>query len=336
MGYLVNPVVEGQAHHQPDDEVPKLDLVHCLPDGRRLGYCEYGDPDGLVLVALHGTPGSRYKFGVADAEARRLGLRLISPDRWGYGMSDAPRGTVRLGDYAADIDSLLAELGVDRFGVVGISGGGPYAAALASQLPGRVDALALVAPVAPVDRAEQRNGVSLFHRFAFRGLPRLPGAVSLAFTYFRGILIASPWWAVRTMASRAGRPDRKLLADPEISADLVRTFRAGLARGVTGAAIDMGCFSRDWEIDLGALRMSGRMWLGAMDRNVPLAAARQLARTISGMKLVEVEGAGHFWVTRHYPEVLEWLYGELSAARDATAEACTTCDGVGDSPSPVA
>jgi pimeloyl-ACP methyl ester carboxylesterase len=287
--------------------VGKLDLVHKLPDGRRLGYCEYGDADGLAIVALHGTPGSRYKFGLADQEARRLGLRLISPDRWGYGLSDAPSGVSGLGEYAADIADLAQALNLSRFGVVGISGGGPYAVALASQMPERVDALALVAPVAPVSKAEERDGVSLFHRFAFRGLPRVPGAVSLAFLYFRGVLAVSPWWAARTMAARAGRPDRILLADPEIRNDLTRTFRAGLQSGVRGAAMDMGYFSRSWPLDFAAINMPGRMWLGGQDRNVPLPAARKLAERIELLDIVENADAGHFWVTKNFPQVLEWL-----------------------------
>jgi pimeloyl-ACP methyl ester carboxylesterase len=297
--------------------VPKLDLVHYLPDGRRLAYCDYGDPDGIAVVALHGTPGSRYKFGIADTEARRLGLRLISPDRWGYGLSDAPKGTLRMGDYAADIECLLAKIGVDRFGVVGISGGGPFAAALACGLSKRVDALALVAPVAPLDRPEYRRGINLFHRFSFLTLPRVPGAVSLTFNFFRGALAVRPSLARRAMASRAGRPDQGLLGDPEIVSDLFKAFRAGLARGVNGASIDMRLFSRDWQFDLGLLQMPARMWLGTMDRNVPLGAARNLARRLTSLQVVEIEGAGHFWIARHYPEVLDWLAQTLEGGADA-------------------
>ena len=294
----------------------KLDLVHRLADGRRLGYCEYGDYDGLAIVALHGTPGSRYKFGVADQEARRLGLRLISPDRWGYGLSDAPAGKPGLAAYAADIAELARALKLSRFGVVGISGGGPYAVALATQMAERVDALALVAPVAPVSEAEERDGVSLFHRFAFRGLPRVPGAVSLAFLYFRGVLSVSPWWAARTMAARAGPPDRVLLAQAEVRDDLARTFLAGLASGVRGASMDMGYFSRDWRLDFDAIKMPARMWLGGQDRNVPLPAARMLANRLETLDLIEIADAGHFWVTKHYPQVLEWLRATLSERSD--------------------
>ena len=183
--------------------VAKLDLVHKLPDGRRLSYCEYGDADGLAIVGLHGTLGLRYKFGLADREARRLGLRRLSPDRLGYGLSDAPPGAPGFGEYASDIAVLAWVLNLSRFGVVGISGGGPYAVALASQMLERVDALTLVAPVAPVSKAEERDGVTLFHWFAFRGLPRVPGAVSWrssifgVFWRFRQLWQRETWRRVR-------------------------------------------------------------------------------------------------------------------------------------------
>ena len=95
--------------------VAKLDLAYELSDRRRLSNCKYGDSGDRAIVALHGTPGSRHKFGIADAEARRLGLRLISPDRWGYGLSDAPQDAAWLGDYAADIADLAQALNLSCF-----------------------------------------------------------------------------------------------------------------------------------------------------------------------------------------------------------------------------
>ncbi|MEQ8825992.1 MAG: alpha/beta hydrolase [Filomicrobium sp.] len=293
----------------------KTDVVHLLPDGRRLGYCEYGAEDGVPVFALHGTPGSRFKFAVADKAAREIGLRLISPDRWGYGLTDAPpRDVSSLSHYSADLTELADALGIDKFGVVGISGGGPFAVAIAAGAPDRVQALALVAPVAPLARADERVGVSLFHRFAFRGLPRLPGAVAFVFSYFRLALKFVPPLAIRAMASRASVPDRKILARREAAEDLVSTFRAGLAKGVQGPVLDIRCFRADWELDLSSIKARARMWLGGEDRNVPVTAARRLAREIGSMELTDLPGAGHFWVVESYADVLGWLKDELQGA----------------------
>ncbi len=66
------------------------DQVLQLGDGRTLGFKVYGDPAGAPLLFLHGTPGSRLKFAIGHAAGKALGLAIVAPDRWGYGLSDAP------------------------------------------------------------------------------------------------------------------------------------------------------------------------------------------------------------------------------------------------------
>jgi len=96
------------------------------------------------------------------------------------------------------------------------------------------------------------------------------------------------------MSARAGTPDRKLLADPDIAADQVQIFRAVLASVVKGAALDMRGLCRAWRLDFGALNMPGRMWLGGQYRNVPLPAARKLAERIDMLDVIEINDDGHF------------------------------------------
>ena len=82
-------------------ETPR-DRTLILPDGRRLGWCEYGDPHGEPLFAFHGTPGARPMIRVIDAEARNHGVRIIAPDRpdWEVG-SDAYRPGIEVADELA-------------------------------------------------------------------------------------------------------------------------------------------------------------------------------------------------------------------------------------------
>lgn len=143
-----------------------------LPDGRHLGYAEYGDPAGLAIIGFHGTPGSRLMFQLADSAARELGLRLLAPERPGFGISTYQKNRT-LASYAADIAAFADRLGIKRFAVAGISGGGPYAAACAALLPERVTALALVSPVGPMAGAEKPKSIGKGHFFAFRISPRV-------------------------------------------------------------------------------------------------------------------------------------------------------------------
>ena len=121
-----------------------------LPDGRRLAYADYGDPAGPVVLECVGTPQSRLPDPVQVTEAEQAGLRMIVPDRPGFGRSD-PRPGRTLTDWPADAAALTDALGVDRFPVLGASGGGPYAVACGVVLADRVTRVALVAPAAPAD-----------------------------------------------------------------------------------------------------------------------------------------------------------------------------------------
>jgi pimeloyl-ACP methyl ester carboxylesterase len=283
-----------------------------LSDGRRLSYAVLGDPTGAPVIGLHGTPGSHLKFALADNDARRLGLRIVAPDRWGYGGSDAPRRP-SLSAYAADMALLADEIGLERFSVLGISGGGPYAASVAARLGPRVRSLALVGPVGPIAGVPAGRALSGFHVLCFRVLPVVPGAIRAIFATFRGALRVAPGVAMRALAARAARADRALVCAPRTRAGLADAFRAGLAPGAGGTVIDMRLFSRPWDVRLGDVTAPTRVWLGSEDRNVPLAPARWLAAAIPKAELVRLDGHGHYWISDNVGEVLAWI-----AATDRT------------------
>ncbi|MFN2233044.1 MAG: alpha/beta fold hydrolase [Anaerolineales bacterium] len=93
-----------------------------LTDGRRLSYCIYGEPQGVPVFYAHGAPGSRLEGAIFHDTAKRFGFRLLSTDRPGMGQSTF-KPNRRLLDYPADIAALADDLGIDKFGVLGWSGG---------------------------------------------------------------------------------------------------------------------------------------------------------------------------------------------------------------------
>jgi pimeloyl-ACP methyl ester carboxylesterase len=291
---------------------PEADRVIALADGRVMTVREYGDPAGTPVIALHGTPASRLMYSAARS-AGGFGLRLIAPDRWGYGETSAhPNPT--LPAFAADIAHLADALAIDRFAVLGVSGGGPYAAALGVLLRERVTALALVAPVGPI--ADVPGGVSLsaFHQFCFRILPRVPGPLRLVFTAFRRGLKSSPDAAIRVATMRSPPPDITVLANPEVHARFAAMFAEGLKAGVAGALIDMQIFSRPWQMPLDHIVAPCALWIGTADNNVPIAAAYKLAASIPGCELIELAGEGHLWVALNYDGVLGWIAAKQKGA----------------------
>ena len=85
------------------------DDVIDLADGRRLAYAEYGDADGKPIFLFHGLPGSRLSWGLLPGEPIPAGLRVIAPDRPGYGRSDSKPGRSLL-DWSDDVAQLADAL----------------------------------------------------------------------------------------------------------------------------------------------------------------------------------------------------------------------------------
>src|SRR5437899_8680089 len=93
-----------------------------LADGRQLGFAEYGDLRGRPLFYFHGWPSSRLEPRTGQNICAGLGVRMIAPDRPGYGLSDfKPRRTIP--DWVSDVQELADHLDVKRFAVLGVSGG---------------------------------------------------------------------------------------------------------------------------------------------------------------------------------------------------------------------
>jgi pimeloyl-ACP methyl ester carboxylesterase len=109
----------------PPVEKPLSEGRFHLPGGRRIGYAEYGDPSGAVVLWFHGTPGARRQFPLIGRHtAADLGLRIVVVERPGSGLSD-PHPYGAIAEWATDMADVADALGADRVGVVGLSGGGP-------------------------------------------------------------------------------------------------------------------------------------------------------------------------------------------------------------------
>ena len=285
--------------------------VISIGNGRQIGFRVFGAPLGertsvRTVFALHGTPGSRLKYAPADEAARARGLALIALDRWGYGLSTAHDGP--LSDFGRDALQLADELGLARFSVVGISGGGPFATAIAALGADRVERLALVAPVGPCDKASLAGReMSSFHRFCFRVLPRVPCGSRSAFAGYRGLLRFVPHTAIAVAMARSGPADRQLLKRHDIIEGLAAMMREGLSRGLDGPVRDLAIFSRPWEVPLAQVSADARIWFGDQDGSVPEAAVVALAEVLPNATLSRVANQGHFWVATRFDEVLDWL-----------------------------
>jgi pimeloyl-ACP methyl ester carboxylesterase len=288
-----------------------------LPDGRRVACAEYGDPSGLPVLALHGTPGSRLMVALADRAARERGIRLIAPERPGYGLSDYRRSE-SLTQIAEDLSAVANAYRLGRFAVIGVSGGGPYAVAAAAAMPDRVSLLALVAPIGEVADAQLR--LSRSQRLLYRRLARRPWATRLFFRRLRSMVFKSPDTAYRWLMRRVRAPDRELLARSNVRISLQAAMGEGLRPGVEGVAQDLRLYCSPWRLRLADIDVPTIIWQGSDDPVVPPEAAYALARMLPNCRLDVIPAAGHYWMFSRFGLILDAVAAVLRADAAAGGE----------------
>ena len=131
--------------------IDKLNQRIKLKDGRRLGFAEIGDSDGIPLFHFHGFPASRLEAVMLTETISEKKIRFISIDRPGIGLSDSKKGR-KLLDWPSDIIELADELSIDKFAVEGISGGAPYSIACAYKIPEKLTACGIICGLGPLSK----------------------------------------------------------------------------------------------------------------------------------------------------------------------------------------
>lgn len=282
-----------------------------LPNGRSIGYDEYGTPLGPPVFLFHGNPGSRLDALYAGRAALdSLPVRLIAPDRPGIGLSD-PQPHRQIADWPADVNQLADALGIERYAVVGGSTGGPYALACARLSPQRITAAGVISSLAPPEGPPETHPTGtagLYFKLARRVLPLFRAQLWLM---AKGL--NDPARMVRETTKAMPAPDRALLAEPEAQQALLASLAEGL-RTPAGLAQDAGLAARPWGFALEEIALPVHIWHGVEDGNSPVAAARYLAQAIPGSRLRIWSGEGHFSMLRHLREMVEEVTG-LSGGR---------------------
>ena len=263
-----------------------------LADGRTLSYGEYGDPHGTPLVFLHGFPGSRLAAAVLDEAARGKGVRVIAPERPGLGQSSPQPGRTLL-DHSRDIRCLADQLGIDRFTILGESGGGPYALACAHELTDRIDRVAVVCGLGPVTGAGATAGIAVKERFGYAVATRAPLLAGRALVPIATWARRRPRQFLHVTAWQLGTADRLALHGPVgdlVAADFVEAFR----QGGLGVGQDLALLFRPWPFEVGGIRTPVVFFHGEEDRTVSVAVTRELAALIPGARTHISAHHGHF------------------------------------------
>jgi len=269
-----------------------MDLV--LPGGRVLSWAEFGDPAGLPVVFLHGTPGSRLS---RPDEQALSGIRLITMDRPGYGRSDPVERSTLLG-VADDVGALTTALGIERFGVTGFSGGAPYALACGVRLADRLTGVAAVALTGPYRELGTVRGRQLWQSWKMRFVP---GAGR------RYVTQAAQWYAVDPLAQH-----RRALAagdDPWLR-PAEDAQREGARQNAAGLISDwLATDVHPWGFALRDVPGRVLLWAGRRDPGRAVPDAPLVAARLPDAEVRISAEAGHTPSPADWWETLTWSGG---------------------------
>jgi len=265
-----------------------------LPDGRRLGYADLGDPDGVPLFIFHGTPGSRLSRTKGDPIAQIPGLRVITTDRPGYGLSD-PQPQRTLLNWPDDVAALADYLGLEQFAVAGGSGGGPHAAACAYKLPGRVLVAILYSSPAPANFSGATKGLTLANLGSILISRYAPWLRRALMNRYKEVFLKNPEGYINALASQMSTYDQQILRRPEVRERIKEEIREAYRQGVEGHIVDsqLVMTGRSWGFDVGAITVPVHVWYGEQDRLVTIAMAQYLVEKIPTAEAHFLADKGH-------------------------------------------
>ncbi|MGH2918444.1 MAG: alpha/beta fold hydrolase [Solirubrobacteraceae bacterium] len=286
-----------------------------LRDGRRLAYCSTGPPEGTLVVYLHGAIGSPQEAcAELDRAVQELGVHYVMLSRPGFGDSDPHSGRTLL-DLAGDVAQLADHLGRERFAVVGVSAGGPYALACAHELPERVAAAAVVSSMAPACSPDVAPGVPSTLRCGLRLLRRRPRGCSWSADALLAIARRHPGIVTRAMMAGAPPADRTLLGEREARELAAGRFLGAARGGVAGMIDDYVLCTGPWGFAPQDVRGLVHVWHGVQDQIVPVDQALHMAAMLPRVQTALHPDEGHFFYRRRLREIL----GDLTAAVGSAA-----------------
>ncbi len=288
---------------------PRLCSSIQLPDGRSLDVWQAGPPDGEPLVFHHGTPGAGLPFDHHLRGMAARGLRYVGWTRPGYGSSTRRRGRT-VADDADDGAAVLDHLGIDSAWVVGWSGGGPHALALAARAPERIRGVAIIGGVAPwgAEGLDFLAGMGAENVEEFgatlEGEAAILPFVERAWPTFRD---AKPDEVVAALGDLVDDVDRGSISGP-FAEWLSAEGHEALRESFWGWLDDDLVFVRPWGFELEAIRCPVHVWQGAHDRMVPYAHGQWLAAHIPTARPHLFEDHGHLTlVVDSFPRILDEL-----------------------------
>jgi pimeloyl-ACP methyl ester carboxylesterase len=275
-----------------------------LSNGRKIAVRESGPANGRPVFYLHGFLGSRLECVPADPLAAEFGLRLISIDRPGFGLSSSAPPDPAID--AADAAAVCSELGLLQPIIVGVSGGSAPALLMAANPAVGAQVVILACPLCPLDDPAVLAQFSTVAQLVLNGTTLTPRTAGFLLDGpLRQFAKRYPQALLRILCTRFAHADQEALRSGEWSQAIASSLAESFAAGGHGELRDLLTYTQRWDERLWKVQTPVLIWHGRQDTVVPIQCARALARRLANGQLHEYENEGHLSVPlRHMRPLL--------------------------------
>jgi pimeloyl-ACP methyl ester carboxylesterase len=281
----------------------KTNQILDLKDGRKLGFAEYGTPDGKPVFHFNGSGGSRLERPADLNILTALGIRYISTDRPGHGNSSLKQDRELL-DWPNDVAAIADDLGIDKFHVLGWSAGGPHALACAYKIPERVISGAIVSGLAPANRPNPYAGYKGFLRALMILGRRFPSLVYI-FRRIAAKQINNPSGEIGDKFVKSlPKMDQIPFENQQVKAMLIADIKEGYKQGGDGPARDDIIINTPWKFEMMNIQTRFDIWQGDIDENVPVNQGKYQAELLPNNSFYLMENKGHMFLLEKWKDVL--------------------------------
>lgn len=275
-----------------------------LRDGRRLGYAEWGDPTGKPVLYFHGLHSSRLALYRDPAFFAAHGVRFITMDRPGIGLSTVQRGRT-LRDWPEDVAQLADALGLARFAILSITGGGMYALACAAKMPDRLTGVACVSAAAPLDAPGVTTPGATGKLMLLAR--RAPWALWALYAVLVPRLRRDPRRISGLMAGGLSESDRQVVARPEVQRMQIAMLLEAFRSGYWGEVRDVAIATQPWGLKLDEITLPVHLWDGDQNTLVPPSHSEYLAHAMPAAQLHIRPGGVYVVMVDHMEEILQGI-----------------------------
>ncbi|MGB1040584.1 MAG: alpha/beta fold hydrolase [Flavobacteriales bacterium] len=275
-----------------------------LNDHRKLGYAEYGNENGKPIIYCHGSQSSRLEMHYDTSFAIKNNLRIITIDRPGHGISDFnPEGSIL--SFANDANQLVEHLKIEKFSMVGMSAGSPFALGIAYAFPEKIEAVNIISGFAPFD-SSSKQFLSKEIKTMLNLAKYFPFLLNIMLKIQAKQLKKNPKKALIGFLKIMDESDQIVLKDERVMQVIQSMFVEAFRNGSQGVAYEISkILVRKWGFKLNEINVPVTFWQGKQDNNVPYQWAELMSNEIDNSELNLFPDEGHLIIFNHAEEIFK-------------------------------